>query len=68
MRPGRFDVEIFVQKPDYLGRKDILDLYLSRISTRDVDVDYLARCTVGFTGADIETMVFLFFIHYPLVL
>ena len=57
MRPGRFDVEIFVQKPDYLGRKDILDLYLSRISTRDVDVEYLARCTVGFTGADIETMV-----------
>ncbi|XP_015597301.1 ATP-dependent zinc metalloprotease YME1 homolog isoform X1 [Cephus cinctus] len=57
MRPGRFDVEIFVNAPDYLGRKEILDLYLSRILTRDVDAEYLARCTTGFTGADIENMV-----------
>ncbi|XP_053981635.1 ATP-dependent zinc metalloprotease YME1L-like isoform X1 [Hylaeus volcanicus] len=57
MRPGRFDVEIYVNIPDFIGRKEILDLYLSRILTRDVDIDYLARCTVGFTGADIENMV-----------
>ncbi|XP_026828195.1 ATP-dependent zinc metalloprotease YME1 homolog isoform X2 [Ooceraea biroi] len=57
MRPGRFDVEIYVNKPDYLGRKEILDLYLSRILTHDIDTVYLARCTTGFTGADIENMV-----------
>jgi len=57
MRPGRFDVEIYVNKPDYLGRKEILDLYLSRILTHDVDTVYLARCTTGFTGADLENMV-----------
>lgn len=57
MRPGRFDVEIYVNKPDYLGRKEILDLYLSRILTHEVDTVYLARCTTGFTGADLENMV-----------
>ncbi|XP_076750045.1 ATP-dependent zinc metalloprotease YME1L [Xylocopa sonorina] len=57
MRPGRFDVEIVIDIPDYLSRKEIFDLYLSRILTKDVDADHLAQCTVGFTGADIETMV-----------
>ncbi|XP_025988099.1 ATP-dependent zinc metalloprotease YME1L [Solenopsis invicta] len=57
MRPGRFDVEIYVNKPDYLGRKEILDLYLARILTHEVDTVYLARCTTGFTGADLENMV-----------
>lgn len=57
MRPGRFDVEIYVNKPDYLGRKEILDLYLSRILTQEIDTVYLARCTTGFTGADLENMV-----------
>ncbi|KAL6439837.1 hypothetical protein ACFW04_004099 [Cataglyphis niger] len=57
MRPGRFDVEIYINKPDYFGRKEILDLYLSRILTHDVDTVYLARCTTGFTGADLENMI-----------
>ncbi|XP_032671789.1 ATP-dependent zinc metalloprotease YME1L [Odontomachus brunneus] len=57
MRPGRFDVEIYVNKPDYLGRKEILDLYLSKILTHEIDTVYLARCTTGFTGADLENMI-----------
>lgn len=57
MRPGRFDVEVVVDVPDYISRKEIFDLYLSRILTKDIDSEYLARCTVGFTGADIENMV-----------
>ncbi|XP_011694970.1 PREDICTED: ATP-dependent zinc metalloprotease YME1 homolog [Wasmannia auropunctata] len=57
MRPGRFDVEVYVDKPDYIGRKEILDLYLSRILTHEVDTVYFARCTTGFTGADLENMV-----------
>ncbi|XP_043485680.1 ATP-dependent zinc metalloprotease YME1L [Polistes fuscatus] len=57
LRPGRFDVEVNVRIPDYTGRKEILELYLAKIMTRDIDVDYLARGTTGFTGADIENMV-----------
>ncbi|XP_076633692.1 ATP-dependent zinc metalloprotease YME1L [Colletes latitarsis] len=57
LRPGRFDVEIYVNVPDFVGRKEIIDLYLSRVLTQDVDIDYLARCTVGFTGADLENMI-----------
>ncbi|XP_043279017.1 ATP-dependent zinc metalloprotease YME1L [Venturia canescens] len=57
MRPGRFDVEVFVSTPDFIGRKEIISLYTKKILTKQVDVDYLARCTTGFTGADIENMV-----------
>ncbi|XP_046991847.1 ATP-dependent zinc metalloprotease YME1L-like [Schistocerca americana] len=57
IRPGRFDVEVTVPVPDYVGRKEILGLYLGRILSRDVDVEMLARCTTGFTGADLESMV-----------
>ncbi|XP_043197197.1 ATP-dependent zinc metalloprotease YME1L-like [Amphibalanus amphitrite] len=57
-RPGRFDVEINVAAPDLEGRKDIFHLYLDKITLGpDVDVDSLARGTIGFTGADIENMV-----------
>ncbi|XP_049764179.1 ATP-dependent zinc metalloprotease YME1L-like [Schistocerca cancellata] len=57
IRPGRFDVEVTVPVPDYVGRKDILGLYLGRILSRDVDVEMLARGTTGFTGADLKSMV-----------
>ncbi|KAK0166000.1 hypothetical protein PV328_004463 [Microctonus aethiopoides] len=56
-RPGRFDVEVYVHKPDYKGRKEILELYLTKILAKSLDLDTLARMTTGFTGADIETMV-----------
>ncbi|XKL64146.1 hypothetical protein PGB90_004232 [Kerria lacca] len=57
LRPGRFDVEVHVNIPDYTGRKEIFDLYLKKIQCRNIDVDVLARGTIGFTGADIENMV-----------
>lgn len=57
LRPGRFDVEVVVPTPDYTGRKEILDLYLGKILTKEIDVDVLARGTTGFTGADLESMV-----------
>jgi ATP-dependent metalloprotease len=40
-----------------VGRKEILGLYLSRVLTKSIDVDLLARGTTGFTGADLENMV-----------
>lgn len=58
LRPGRFDVEVQVQTPDLEGRKDILEHYLAKVTLgKDISVDYLARGTTGFTGADIENMV-----------
>ncbi len=57
LRPGRFDVEVHVNLPDYTGRKEIFELYLKKIQCKDIDVDVLARGTTGFTGADIENMV-----------
>ena len=57
LRPGRFDSEITVDIPDFSGRKEILDLYLSKILTKNIDTNILAKCTIGFTGADIENMV-----------
>lgn len=58
LRPGRFDVEVQVQVPDFQGRKDIFDLYLGRVKlSTDVDPNVLARRTTGFTGADIENMI-----------
>lgn len=57
LRPGRFDVEVHVPIPDFTGRKDILNLYLSKIKCKNIDVDLLARGTTGFTGADLENMV-----------
>ncbi|XP_014300688.1 ATP-dependent zinc metalloprotease YME1L isoform X1 [Microplitis demolitor] len=56
-RPGRFDVEVYVHKPDLKDRKEIIELYLTKILTKSLDVDALARATTGFTGADIETMI-----------
>ncbi|XP_055596416.1 ATP-dependent zinc metalloprotease YME1L isoform X2 [Uranotaenia lowii] len=57
LRPGRFDVEVVVPTPDFTGRKEILTYYLSKILSREINVDQLARGTTGFTGADIENMV-----------
>lgn len=58
LRPGRFDVEVQVPPPDLLGRKEILQYYLSKVKTgTDVDIDVLGRGTTGFTGADIENLV-----------
>ncbi|KAH7640833.1 ATP-dependent zinc metalloprotease yme1l1 [Dermatophagoides farinae] len=58
IRPGRFDVEIQVSLPDFEGRKEIIQLYLGKIKySSDVDLDVLARGTVGFTGADLENLI-----------
>ncbi len=57
LRPGRFDRQIVVPMPDVKERKEILDIYVDnkRVSD-DVDLEILARRSVGFSGADIENM------------
>ncbi|QQP57577.1 ATPdependent zinc metalloprotease YME1 -like protein, partial [Caligus rogercresseyi] len=58
LRPGRFDSQVTVEKPDMKGRKEILELYLTKIKHDfTVDVEILARRTVGFAGADLENLV-----------
>ena len=54
VRPGWFDKKIHIPKPDLEGRKDILNLFLSKINKDEsIEVGKLAWMTPGFTGADI---------------
>ncbi|HCA47412.1 MAG TPA: cell division protein FtsH [Armatimonadetes bacterium] len=58
LRPGRFDRQIVVPMPDVKERREILDIYVQgKHISEDVDLDLLARRSVGFSGADIENMV-----------
>lgn len=58
LRPGRFDTEVIVGKPDIKGRREILGLYLSKIKhDNSIDVDSLAGRTTGFSGADLQNLV-----------
>ncbi|XP_005108937.1 ATP-dependent zinc metalloprotease YME1L isoform X2 [Aplysia californica] len=57
-RPGRFDVEVTVALPDLKGRKEIIELYISKIKKDPtVDVDKLAKGTTGFSGAELENLI-----------
>ena len=58
LRPGRFDRQIVVDKPDVTGRVAILKVHCKgKPIARDVDLDVLARRTPGFTGADLSNLV-----------
>lgn len=58
LRPGRFDRQVVVPRPDVRGRKEILEVH-SRNAPMDEDVDLsvIARSTPGFSGADLENLV-----------
>ena len=58
VRPGRFDKHIHIGLPDVKARKQILDLYVkSKPLAENVDIESLARITVGMAGADLESLV-----------
>ncbi len=58
LRPGRFDRQIVVGRPDVKGREDILKVHAkNKPLGDDVDLGELARTTVGFTGADLENLL-----------
>jgi cell division protease FtsH len=58
LRPGRFDRQITVDRPDVLGREEILKVHVKKITIGpDVDLNVLARGTPGFSGADLANMV-----------
>jgi cell division protease FtsH len=58
MRPGRFDRQVVVDRPDYNGRLQILGVHArGKTLSRDVDLDKVARRTPGFTGADLANLL-----------
>lgn len=58
LRPGRFDRQIVVDRPDLQGRKGILKVHVrGKPLAKDISIDVLARRTPGFTGADLANLV-----------
>ena len=58
LRPGRFDRQITVNRPDAHGREDILKVHSrNKPLGPDVDLKEIAKDTIGFTGADLENLL-----------
>ncbi len=58
MRPGRFDRQVLVDKPDFEGRKQILDVHVKGIKLDPkADLEELARLTAGLAGADLANII-----------
>ncbi len=58
LRPGRFDRHVLVDRPDKVGREQILRVHLKKIKTvPDLDVEKLANMTPGMVGADLANLV-----------
>ena len=57
MRAGRFDRQIYVELPDLIGRKEIFEVHMRKLKLADdVNVEFLAKQTPGFSGADIANV------------
>jgi cell division protease FtsH len=58
LRPGRFDRQVVVDRPDYSGRVEILKVHArGKTLAKDVDLERIARRTPGFTGADLSNLL-----------
>ncbi|NJM71662.1 MAG: ATP-dependent metallopeptidase FtsH/Yme1/Tma family protein [Scytonema sp. RU_4_4] len=58
LRPGRFDRQVVVDRPDYAGRVEILKVHArGKTLAKDVDIERIARRTPGFTGADLSNLL-----------
>ena len=58
LRPGRFDRQIVINKPDILGREQILEVHAkNKPLDKDVELKILAKRTPGFTGADLQNLL-----------
>ena len=58
LRPGRFDRQVMVDRPDVKGREGILKVHTATVPlTENVDLKIIARGTPGFTGADLANLV-----------
>lgn len=58
LRPGRFDRQVVVDRPDYAGRLEVLNVHArGKTLSKDVDLEKIARRTPGFTGADLANLL-----------
>ncbi len=58
LRPGRFDRQVVVNRPDLRGRTEILKVHSKKVPVAaDVELEKIARGTPGFSGADLENLV-----------
>lgn len=57
LRPGRFDRKIFVDYPDFDGRKEIIKYYLDKVAHEELDLDRLASETIGQSPAAIKFII-----------
>ncbi len=58
LRPGRFDRQIVVDRPDRKGRREILEVHTKgKPLSKEIDLDVLAAGTPGFTGADLANVI-----------
>ncbi|NOT22238.1 MAG: ATP-dependent metallopeptidase FtsH/Yme1/Tma family protein [Nitrospiraceae bacterium] len=58
LRPGRFDRQVVVNRPDLKGRSEILKVHAKKVPiATNVDLEKIARGTPGFSGADLENLV-----------
>ena len=58
LRPGRFDRQVLVDRPDLSGRRTILEIYAKKVKRSEgVDLDLIAQATSGFAGADLANLV-----------
>ncbi len=58
LRPGRFDRQVLVDRPDLAGRQKILEIYAAQVKlAKEVDLQQIATRTPGFAGADLANLV-----------
>ena len=58
LRPGRFDRQVLVDKPDFKGRVEILKVHIKKIKAgKDVNLEEIAKMTAGLAGADLANIV-----------
>jgi len=58
LRPGRFDRQVYVGRPDIKGRLEVLKVHSKKVPiANEVDLEVIARGTPGFAGADLENLV-----------
>jgi cell division protease FtsH len=58
LRPGRFDRQVLVDKPDVKGREEILGIHVRHVKlAEDIDLKVIAARTAGFAGADLANLV-----------
>jgi cell division protease FtsH len=58
LRPGRFDRQVVVDRPDFAGRLEVMQVHArGKTLSKDVDLEKIARRTPGFTGADLSNLL-----------